>query len=623
MNNQIYIDIIARNKTLKAFAEVQSSTEKTKQSILNLKNALVGLGAGVVVRSIINTTARFEDLRTSLASVTGSAEQGAEAFDFISKFATKTQFGIEDLSKSFIKLKAAGITPTEELLNVFTNTAAITTDQIGSLEAVTDLYARTVSGGLGLEEIQRLGDRGVPILKILEEQLGLTRGQISEFGKTAEGAKQIVDAFGKGIQAQYGSATSNLVGNLSTQFSNLQIALLNNADAFGQGLAPAIKDTTQEITDLLVENQKLVESLGKDLGGALSGTLKLVLAFTKGIGGLNDTLKQFTNDQVTLFDLLVRGSNFFGRFADILEDTNEGFISAEESAENFQKSLALVAKEAPILEEKIRKLNAGFEDFKESTELTNVFKIKTEDDTEDDIFTQLQKLREKTGVGLVNQIKAQKRQELDVLEDINELGLLSEEEYLKQREKLNLLYSEKIKKAKENEVSQKVLIEKQGQDQIIDAVGDALSKVSGLNKDAFRAYQAFQIAMATVNTFRAVSNAMASYPFPLNIGVAGAELARGLATVAQIRSIAPPRQTGGRVFAGQPYTVGENGRETFVPESNGTILPNGAGMGATNVYITVNANDTQGFDDLLVKRRSVIINVINDALNRQGKEALV
>jgi hypothetical protein len=519
MNNQVYIDIIARNKTLKAFEEVQSSTEKTKQSILNLKNALVGLGAGVVVRSIINTTARFEDLRTSLASVTGSAEQGAEAFDFISKFATKTQFGIEDLSKSFIKLKAAGITPTEELLNVFTNTAAITTDQIGSLEAVTDLYARTVSGGLGLEEIQRLGDRGVPILKILEEQLGLTRGQISEFGKTAEGAKQIVDAFGKGIQAQYGSATSNLVGNLSTQFSNLQIALLNNADAFGQGLAPAIKDTTQEITDLLVENQKLVESLGKDLGGALSGTLKLVLAFTKGIGGLNDTLKQFTNDQVTLFDLLVRGSNFFGRFADILEETSNGLENGANAFDNFRQAEDESLKSLEEYNEELAKLNSGFEEFKKNAEdtvtLTNVFKIKTEDEAEDDIFTQLKKLREQTGVGLINQIKAQKRQELDVLEDINELGLLSEEEYLKQREKLNLLYSEKIKKAKENEVSQKVLLEKQGQDQIIGAVGDALSKVSGLNKNAFRAYQAFQIAMATVNTFRAVSNAMSYLSIPI------------------------------------------------------------------------------------------------------------
>ena len=623
MTNQVYIDIIARNKTLKAFKQVQSSTEKTKQSILNLKNALVGLGAGVVVRSIINTTARFEDLRTSLASVTGSAQQGAEAFEFISQFATKTQFGIEDLSKSFIKLKAAGITPTEELLNIFTNTAAITTDQIGSLEAVTDLYARTVSGGLGLEEIQRLGDRGVPILKILEEQLGLTRGQISEFGKTAEGAKQIVDAFGKGITERFGDATTNLVGNLSTQFSNLQIALLNNADAFGQGLAPAIKDATQEVTNLLVENQELIKSLGQDLGGALSGILDLILDLTKGVRELNSALKTFTDDQVGLISLLVLGTNTLGIFNDKLEDNKEGFMSAEESAENFQKSLALVSQEAPILNEKIRKLNAGFEEFKENSELTNVFKIKTEDDTEDDIFTQLQELREKTGVGLINQIKAQKRKELEILEDINELSLISDEEYYKQKEKLSQLYEEKITQAKKDEISKRATLEKQGQDQIIDAVGDSLSKISGLNKDAFRAYQAFQIAMATANTFRAVSNAMATYPFPLNIGVAGAELARGLATVAQIRSIAPPRQTGGRVFAGQPYTVGENGRETFIPQNNGTILPNGSGMGTTNVNITINANDTEGFDNLLVKRRSVIVNVINDALNSQGKEALV
>ena len=626
MNNQLYIDIVARNKTLKAFKEVQGSVEKTKKSVINLKNALVGLGAGVAVRSIINTTARFEDLRTSLASVTGSAEAGAEAFDFISKFATKTQFGIEDLSKAFIKLKAAGITPTEELLNVFTNTAAITTDQIGSLEAVTDLYARTVSGGLGLEEIQRLGDRGVPILKILEEQLGLTRGEISEFGKTADGAKKIVDAFGKGIQERFGDATTNLVGNLSTQFSNLQIALLNNADAFGQGIAPAIKDTTQEITDLLVENQKLVESLGKDLGDALSLVLKLVLSLIKGYQDLNEVIGKVTDSSTTLFNILT-GNNALRLFNETMDETEEVVDSATVKMRLFRDADMQSRKELEKYNKEMRELNAGFVEFAENSEdtrkLTNVFKIETEGEQEDDIFTQLKKIREKTGVGLIKQLKEQKREELAILEDINKFGLISDEEYLKQKEKLNQFYEDKITQAKKDEISKRVLLEKQGQDQILEGVDDALSKISTLNKDAFRAYQAFQIAMATVNTFRAVSNALATYPYPLNIGVAGVELARGLATVAQIRSIAPPRQTGGRVFAGQPYTVGENGRETFVPESNGTILPNGSMGQATSINVNIYANDTEGFDDLLIKRRSTIINVINDALNSQGREAII
>jgi len=38
-----------------------------------------------------------------------------------------------------------------------------------------------------------------------------------------------------------------------------------------------------------------------------------------------------------------------------------------------------------------------------------------------------------------------------------------------------------------------------------------------------------------------------------------------------------PRAAGGPVAAGQVYTVGEKGPETFVPSTNGTILPNGAG----------------------------------------------
>ena len=127
---------------------------------------------------------------------------------------------------------------------------------------------------------------------------------------------------------------------------------------------------------------------------------------------------------------------------------------------------------------------------------------------------------------------------------------------------------------------------------------------------------------ATINTFRAVSNALATFPPPLNAFVAGAELARGLATVAQIRSVAPPRIAGGRVNKDQPVMVGEAGREMFVPQQSGTIVPNNQLTG-TNVNITIMANDTEGFDELLSRRRATVVNIINDALNSQGKEAII
>jgi hypothetical protein len=54
------------------------------------------------------------------------------------------------------------------------------------------------------------------------------------------------------------------------------------------------------------------------------------------------------------------------------------------------------------------------------------------------------------------------------------------------------------------------------------------------------------------------------------------------------------RANGGAVSGGTPYVVGEKGAELFVPKSNGTIIPNGAG-GGTTINLTVNgAIDPEG-----------------------------
>ena len=60
-----------------------------------------------------------------------------------------------------------------------------------------------------------------------------------------------------------------------------------------------------------------------------------------------------------------------------------------------------------------------------------------------------------------------------------------------------------------------------------------------------------------------------------------------------------PRANGGRVSANQPYTVGERGREVFVPTTSGTIVPNNQlGGGSTNVInVSVDASGTEAQGD--------------------------
>ncbi len=57
----------------------------------------------------------------------------------------------------------------------------------------------------------------------------------------------------------------------------------------------------------------------------------------------------------------------------------------------------------------------------------------------------------------------------------------------------------------------------------------------------------------------------------------------------------PGRASGGPVMAGMAYTVGERGPETFVPSSNGNIIPNGSGGMNINGPIYVTANNPKQF----------------------------
>ena len=111
---KLLLDIQVKNaqalgRVNKQISQLQASSFKLSTALKGAGAAFAAIGATKLIGSIVSTTARFEDLGDALASVTGSAEAGAEAFDFVSKFATQTQFGVEDHTTTFKKIKASGI----------------------------------------------------------------------------------------------------------------------------------------------------------------------------------------------------------------------------------------------------------------------------------------------------------------------------------------------------------------------------------------------------------------------------------------------------------------------------------------------------------------------------------
>lgn len=285
-----------------AFGGMAGSMTKAKGGALALIGALVGVGASV--SKIAQVGMGFEDLRDSLNTVFGSIDAGDQAMQKILTFAQTTPFQIEDATKAFIALKSAGVEPSMDMLQTFADTASVSTDQLGAFQAMIRITQRAASGGLGMEELNMLMDRGIDVLGILRDELDLGKNDIAKFGSTADGANQIMAALIKGMEAKFGGAMASKMDNLSTKTSNMSIAFKGLADAvFTGGLGDRLKKLTDRLTGFANEaarTMRLANNQGtfSDLVGDTTGkTAKLPIEDKfKAVGDIVTKTKRDLNE---------------------------------------------------------------------------------------------------------------------------------------------------------------------------------------------------------------------------------------------------------------------------------------------------------------------------------------
>jgi len=235
-----------------------------------LQIAIAGLGLGALGVGVVKATAEMENLEIAMSSVFGGIENGKSAVAFIQDFATKTPFDIQTLSRAFIGLGGSGIRPTEKLLTTLGDAASVTVNEFQTFESLVRIITRGVQGGLGLEELEQLVTAGIPVYKILNEQLNITRNEVSDLGKTAEGANQIIDALLTGLDQNFGGAMERRSQALSVSLSNLGIAANNAMIEIGKGgLRDAVQDLSEGLSTALQGSTALMRGIGAGLGNAL------------------------------------------------------------------------------------------------------------------------------------------------------------------------------------------------------------------------------------------------------------------------------------------------------------------------------------------------------------------
>jgi tape measure domain-containing protein len=252
--------------------QVDQFTTSSTAGVKRLGVAFAALGGAALVKNIFDVGQSFQSLQVSLNFVTGSAEAGADAFNNLTTLATQTQFGVEELVQTFIRLKGAGIEPTNDLLLTFADTASLAQDQLGVLTALTELFARgATKGKLELEDFNKIAERGVDVFRPLTKEFGMSIEEIQKLAKTAEGQEQLFRGIQKALDDTYGGALVEKLATSEVAFSNLAIAARRLADALFKGLG---LDSTTAIDSLTDAVNKLADNI------------EPVLKFAKGLAQL-------------------------------------------------------------------------------------------------------------------------------------------------------------------------------------------------------------------------------------------------------------------------------------------------------------------------------------------------
>lgn len=293
------IDIIANNKASAALGKVNRDVKKigTSSQGLNdnfrkMKGLVLGVGAALggikLAKSFLDTATQLEGLGIQLKFITGSAEEGAKAFDIVTKAASKSAFSLEQMANA-----------SPLLLTVADNT-----DELNDLLAMTgDIAAAT---GLGFEEtagqIQRAMSGGIASADLFREKgvksmLGFQEG----VKYTAEESERMMkDAF-KNATVSIAGAGEEMAGTFKGQMGMMNDAYFTfKKNVMEAGVFPALKEELGDLRVFLDDNQEAIDDIATALGEGIATSIMAVGEAVAFIAEHSETFKKAAKAMVVI-----------------------------------------------------------------------------------------------------------------------------------------------------------------------------------------------------------------------------------------------------------------------------------------------------------------------------------
>jgi len=645
-SQKLNIDIVAKDKSKQALNNVQKGLAKVKGAVFNLRNAFLGLGAGLVARNLINTGKDIENLRVRLKFLLKDTNEGAKAFDNMSEFASKVPFSLEEISRG------SGILATvtdnaDDLQNMLEIT--------GNVAAVTGLDFRTAA-----EQIQRSFSAGIGAADLFREKgvrnmLGFKAGATVSIEDTVKAFEKV---FGKG--GRFGKATDELAVTFTGTLSMIGDKIFNFKKTILQaGLFESLKKEFGALDKFLEENSKEIDRIATDIGIALGFAVKKVADF---VIILKDNMDKFAVVIKTLIAIKVVSLFMsLGKAIRFATKQMAKFSVASLMSVKGLKSLVILIAKGGALYGAFKGIDKLFEETAESFE---EFSHKVKNSLPD--IRDVHKTMIRTKESVVDIAKAEESIAKAKEKELKLRNFLLQEANEK-RLKFHELETEGVKKFKEqNDVQGQVLqkIKEQNSEfslssEIVSTITSFTSRISRsiaeavvLGKSLNMSFKELaqqllvdvlakmieRIMLLTIEKFiieKIFKQDTKKLDIEKNITKEKRKQVMLQALLMMMGgssgggsgfNIGGSHAQGGAVSKGQPILVGEQGAELFIPNQTGQITQNARGTGvggSTTVNFNINTLDASGFDELLVRSRGTITQLINNAVNERGKESLI
>ena len=600
MAQRLNIDIVARDKTKQAFGALGKSLGRLKSAVFSLQSAFIGLGAGLVIKNLVNTGQELENLRVRLKFLLKDTNEGAKAFENMVKFASKVPFSLEEIQSGsgILATVTDNADDLQKMLEITGNVAATTSLDF---RTAAEQIQRSFSAGIGAADLFR--EKGV------RNMLGFKAGATVSIEDTVAAFEKV---FGRG--GRFGQATDELAKTFTGTVSMIGDKIFAfKKTLLEEGFFEELKKQFGDLDKFLADNNEQLDNLAKTIGENLAKALRGAVDAGKKVTPIlmdiknifAGIIKTFNNlpevfQQAGIIGAFLLGKKGFVGLAIILDFINR----VENFADKFGNKPVVLPFEHELSGDKeISERNKIIHDTAQAIEKAKAKEIELNEE-----FLKTQQLI------------------LDIEHDMSIRVPSATEKAMMKFQEMN----DSVLKGFEDKVNNIRMI-------IAESINNGITTMSqGIARSIV-------LGEKLSDTFKNMAE-----KFLINIVAALVEIvARKVAELAIEKLITREKEKqaalsgggslfsmarsflgfakGGAVSKGKPIIVGEQGAEMFIPNSTGQITQaaRGTGGSAVNVNFTINTIDSRGFDQALVENRGTITSIINNALAEKGRGELI